>query len=556
MRWQRLLRLLLVLLCGVIAGRTISFLVLTSSAPPSQPRLLPQPFEEPSSPVHAANSTARSPSTRVDPSVDDVVAADDVVVAPVEPNAFLPFADLATVEDVVRHQLQHGTSFRCVSRGMQPKCLFSNLVVHRNVLSVYEESRLIARRNATRLFSHLKGVGTTTIGEGHHQHHAGEGFPNPIYPADGQVAPLAQYHKYRGHQIHALHPDVSDWWPPSSLLPRTAPNAAKGRALGHVGERQWPCSRVVTRPTIFLYRMSGHSTYHMWENNLGPFFSTLQDTFDLDRDIIVGGDGPSASSYLKALVNDPAQLVVAFVDPKPRAGPKAPHLLDQMLRSFSTLPLVNASMITEPTCFTTAIVGLSSSSFPHKALIGRMLRNFIGLKEEALSRVLPAKPRCLYISRNHPKVIRGRKVMNEPEVIAALNSTILRETGQPLTVVHMEDFSYRTQVRMASETNIIFSPHGGGVANCIWMPRGSVMVEFVAPVGKTLPGMYHSMCGNSGVHHFHFLADADPADAGLKDNPRLFSNMIIPPERMVENAKKALGIYGANVARYNAKAGG
>jgi hypothetical protein len=476
--------------------------------------------------------TNRAPAIHA---TSDENSSASVVVSPVVPDGYLPYEE---IHDPELLGLTDGTAFHCVHRGMQPKCLFTNLIVHRNTFYVYP-GQIHTKRRAGDERIRSSGVTSDALelprllrGEGQVMRpvasHGGDGLPDPIYPADGQVGPLAQYHKYRGHRLHRMPTHMSDW--------RGGGDKRRSDQEGHTG---WPCSRVVTQPTLFLFRMSGHSTYHMWENNLGPFFATLQDSFDLQA---------SSSAVLKAVINDPSRLLVAFVDLKPRDGPKAPHLLDQMLRSFSSRPLLNASMISEPTCFSTAIVGVSASSFPHRALIQRMLRNFIGLAEGP-RRVLPAEPRCLFISRNHPKVIRGRKIMNEGEVLAALNATVLRETGAPLRVVHMEDFSYRDQVALAAGTNIIFSPHGGGVANCIWMTPGSVMVEFVAPVGKTLPGMYHSMCGNSGITHFHFLADPDPADAGLTDNPRLFSNMRIPPERMVENGLKALRIYKENAQR-------
>jgi hypothetical protein len=334
---------------------------------------------------------------------------------------------------------------------------------------------------------------------------AHKSIPRVLFPADGQVTPLWENHKYRGHPLKKV-----------SWLSR---------------DGGLPCARIVTRPTVFVYRMSGHSTYHLWENNLGPFYATLQDTFDLVKE---------ESELLKHSLNDPQQLLISFVDDKPRLGPKAPHLLDQLLRSFTSLPLINASRISQPTCFTTAIVGISASEFPHRKLVSRILQNVLGEKAPP---PLPQQPNCIYISRNHPKVVRGRKMINEEEVLPILAAVIANATGKALRKVHMEDLSYKEQIDLAMHSNIMFSPHGGGVANCIWMRRGSVVVEFVAPVGKTLPGMYHRMCSASGVQHFHFLADADPLDANIRVNARLFSNLIMPPQRMVDNALKALKLY-------------
>ncbi len=84
------------------------------------------------------------------------------------------------------------------------------------------------------------------------------------------------------------------------------------------------------------------------------------------------------------------------------------------------------------------------------------------------------------------------------------------------------------------------------------------MVEFVAPVGKTLLNMYHSMCGKSGVKHISFLSDPDPADAKLSDaqlnnNRRLFSNMVVPVDKIVEHTRKAVELFAA--ARRKQQAG-
>lgn len=369
---------------------------------------------------------------------------------------------------------------RCVNNGMQEKCFFRNMMVRENTF-ITCGARVLKQR-----------------------------FPNPIYVPDGQKEPLIRYHKYRGHNIQ------------------------------HVDE--CVCDEVVRRPAVFVFRMSGHSTYHLWENNLGPFFATLQDFPEV-----------------KDSVNDPKQLVVVFTDQKPRSGPKAPHLLDQLLRTFSNVPLMNASRIGERTgkavCFRQAVVGQSANHFPHTELLHRMMRNVVGF---APPPPLPEEPSCIFVSRNHKSVIRGRKIANEQAMFAALNATVFEKTGRPLRYVQFETMAYAEQVRLAMHTNIMFSPHGGGVANCIWMRKGSVMVEFVAPVGKTLLNMYHSMCGKSGVKHISFLADPDPADAEmsaaqLNNNARLFSNMVVPPERAVEHAERAIETYRENVRKQVAR---
>eukprot|EP00744_Colponema_vietnamica_P027370 GILI01041034.1.p1 GENE.GILI01041034.1~~GILI01041034.1.p1 ORF type:complete len:488 (-),score=33.38 GILI01041034.1:32-1495(-) len=378
------------------------------------------------------------------------------------------------------------TRARCISKGMQSKCYFSNLMVQRNVFHVFGSA------------------------------YKRDGVPNPIYPPDGQQGPLVQYHKYKGHPISELG------------IPHDLTNGNPH------------CDLYITRPTIFLYRMSGHSTYHLWENNLGPFFATLNEDFGLE------GENKKA---LKDKLNDPSSLLVAYVDNKPTTGPKAPHLLSKLLQLFTNARLINASALDAKVCFIDAIVGISSHGFQHRELLFRMMESVAGYSPPG---PLPPIPKVLFISRNHHSVVRGRKIANEAEVVEALNRTLLdafpKEANGFLRLVHMEDYSFEDQIRMAMKTHIILSPHGGGVTNCIWMREGSVTVEFVAPVGKSLTNMYHTLCGKSGVSHFHFLADPDPADEGvdMKGNARLFSNMVVPPGRAVENLQKALRLYEQN----------
>lgn len=227
------------------------------------------------------------------------------------------------------------------------------------------------------------------------------------------------------------------------------------------------------------------------------------------------------------------------------------------------------SLVPLCTVFKTAILGISASKFEHAKLVQRIKYNMLhsssssssSLSSASLSKsksildapqesTLPQYPRVLFVSRNHHSVVRGRKIVNEAEVVQALNATVqqLSNGHQTLHYIQMETLLHVEQVNVSSRTQIMISPHGAGLANCIWMPSGSMFVEFVAPVGKTLLDMYKRMCSRSGVEQIRFLAEADPADEKLSDaemnnNRRLFSNMIVPPERIVEALKNAWGRY-------------
>ncbi|RNF00236.1 glycosyltransferase [Trypanosoma conorhini] len=452
-----------------------------------------------------------------------------------------PFKPLCSREELASGSLAvHGGATRanCVKRGFQRKCHVENLILRQG-----------------NLFTFKAGRGA---------------LPSVLFLADGVREWLGRHHQYYGTPLREVPPAMAE---------------ARPAILSH-------CKFLVTAPVVFIFRMSGHSTYHLWRNNLGPFFATLHDDFGR------GGGGGAAGVF----GGEPPVLIT--VDQKPRAGPKAPHLLDELLHYFTTLPILDASEFTAPTCFTRAILGISASGFnqaalrhwllPRIALRHRLSQFYMqrnGRSGAAVScarattlrclpphygrrlptafnqwlawrlrrwRRLPRQPRVMYLSRNHPNITRGRKVVNEAEVMPALEAAVLAATGAPLRRVFFEELAYVEQIAAMAATNILIAPHGGGVANCVWMPPGSVVVEFVPPAGATLPGMYRKMCrGAAGggvppIEHIAFVAEQDPAELSpgfaaanraWRGNKRLFSNIWMPRQRLLEHLDRALELY-------------
>lgn len=103
----------------------------------------------------------------------------------------------------------------------------------------------------------------------------------------------------------------------------------------------------------------------------------------------------------------------------------------------------------------------------------------------------PAPPTRLYISRR--KAPR-RKVLNEAEVEQLLGS-------YGFQCVCFEDFAFEDQVRLCASANVLVSMHGAGLANMIFMPERSTVVEFrkfdegqnyfFTQLGETLGYQYH-----------------------------------------------------------------
>ncbi|ORC85450.1 uncharacterized protein TM35_000351940 [Trypanosoma theileri] len=432
------------------------------------------------------------------------------------------------------------TQARCVTRGMQPKCYTENIIMQKGSFFTFEGGNLR--------------------------------IPSRLFLGDGMNRPFARYHRYYGNSVQKV-----------SSAPNRGPSI-----LNH-------CKYVVNTPAVFLYRVSGHSTFHLWVNNLGPFFATMNDDFGLE----------TATKGLGRLFRGKKPIIIT-VDDKPSQGPKAPLLLDELLSYFTDLPILNASDFTEPTCFTQAILGCSATTFdqseirrwmiPRVAFRHRLLqllsmrsggndnpntsptadikslRCLVSLHDAQLPNVvrewmawklrhwqrLPYRPRVLYLSRNHPNVTRGRKVVNEADVLPALEALVLEMTGGKLQRMFFEEMAYVDQIMMISETNILIAPHGGGIANCVWMPPGSVVVEFVSPAGATLLQMYHKWCrqaagrGALPIEHLPFIAEQDPAERkpGFAEanpvwtrNKRLHSNIWLPKEKLVEHVAKAITLY-------------
>ncbi|EKF30041.1 hypothetical protein MOQ_006156 [Trypanosoma cruzi marinkellei] len=454
-------------------------------------------------------------------------------------NGTAPFKAPCTSEELASLNLANGsgaTHAHCVKRGFHRKCYVKNIILQNGSLFTFNAER-------------------------------GK-MPSVLFLADGTREWLGKHHQYYGTPVREL-PTKTE------------------RGFSIVSH----CKYVVTAPAVFIFRMSGHSTYHLWRNNLGPFFDTLRDDFGIKNQLGKGmfaGESP----------------VVITVDKKPRSGPKAPHLLDELLHYFTDLPVLEASEFTEPTCFTRAILGISASSFsqaalrhwllPRIALRHRFLQFLSKRNKREVSTVsrahattlrclipqydrrsriifnqwfewklrqwqeLPQRPNVLYLSRNHPNITRGRRVVNEEEVIPALEAAVLAMTGGSLRRVFLEEMAYVDQIATVLETNILIAPHGGGIANCVWMPPGSVVVEFVPPAGATLPEMYDKMCRDAAgggvlpIQHISFVAEQDPAELepdfvatnpAWKENKRLFSNIWVSEEKLTEYFVKALNLY-------------
>ncbi len=104
--------------------------------------------------------------------------------------------------------------------------------------------------------------------------------------------------------------------------------------------------------------------------------------------------------------------------------------------------------------------------------------------------------RRVYISRERAN---RRKLVNEPEVWSAL-----RNFGFEKVV--MEDLSFAGQVDLMRQTEILVAPHGAGLTNMMFCPRGALVVE-IADFGFPNPNFYALA---SALRHRYCIVQATP----------------------------------------------
>lgn len=105
------------------------------------------------------------------------------------------------------------------------------------------------------------------------------------------------------------------------------------------------------------------------------------------------------------------------------------------------------------------------------------------------SRPSESAPDRIFISRGDA---RKRRILNEAAVAE-------RFERRGFTKVSLEGMSLEAQITLFSQARIIAGPHGAGLTNMIWAPRGAQILEFHAPV----PSMTHFKLLAQGLGHRH-----------------------------------------------------
>jgi hypothetical protein len=106
------------------------------------------------------------------------------------------------------------------------------------------------------------------------------------------------------------------------------------------------------------------------------------------------------------------------------------------------------------------------------------IESLIFLRERFLGSIKLANlQNKVYISRRYSS---KRRVLNENELI-----TLIKSYG--FQVYYLENLSFTQQVDLFSTAMIVLSPHGAGLSNIVFMPKGSSVIEL-------FPNNYYEEC--------------------------------------------------------------
>ena len=116
----------------------------------------------------------------------------------------------------------------------------------------------------------------------------------------------------------------------------------------------------------------------------------------------------------------------------------------------------------------------------------------------------PVGKKVLYISRRDGP----RAILNEDEIVRALKP-------YDVTVVQTEKMTLQEQIDLFAEAGTIIGPHGAGIQNALWAPRGCRVLELVN--ARYFSGVYWTLAESLG-QPYGLVAGASPHGGdSLKD---------------------------------------
>jgi capsular polysaccharide biosynthesis protein len=103
----------------------------------------------------------------------------------------------------------------------------------------------------------------------------------------------------------------------------------------------------------------------------------------------------------------------------------------------------------------------------------------------------------IYISRSKAKY---RQIKNEKEVLK-----LLFEFG--FVPMCLEDYSFKDQISIFSNAEIVVAPHGAGLTNIVWCRKGTKILEIFSP--NYVNPCYWEITSQLGIDYFYLLGEGD-----------------------------------------------
>jgi capsular polysaccharide biosynthesis protein len=91
------------------------------------------------------------------------------------------------------------------------------------------------------------------------------------------------------------------------------------------------------------------------------------------------------------------------------------------------------------------------------------------------------------------------------------------ETEQPVTLIDAATMSPRDQIDAFSSACVLVGQHGAGLANMVWMPAGSKVIEILPPVREDAGELFRDLADTLGLSYGRVVqeslhSEVDPAD--------------------------------------------
>lgn len=87
----------------------------------------------------------------------------------------------------------------------------------------------------------------------------------------------------------------------------------------------------------------------------------------------------------------------------------------------------------------------------------------------------------------------------------------LRSAGHPTRSVRMEDLGLEEQLRVAASSKALLGMHGAGLSWTLWLPPGSLLVEFFPDIYHAFRFTYRNLAGWRGLSYRPLLAPGNQA---------------------------------------------